>query len=216
MKPSLFVFDLDGTLLDSIDDVADSMNHVLRQHGFPVHPREAYFYFVGNGARLLTERALPETARTEETVRAMQSDFMAYYAVHKADRTRPFEGLTPTLETLQSRGVRLAVASNKPHEVMDDLMRHYFPTIRFSVVFGHRPGHPIKPDPEIVRDILALCPVPKEDVRYVGDTAVDMETARRAGVRSVGVLWGFRPKAELVEAGADLLIAKPEELLSVP
>lgn len=215
MNPALFVFDLDGTLLDSIDDVADSMNHVLRQQGFPTHPRDAYFYFVGNGARILTERALPEKVRTPETIQHLLSAFMAYYALHKADRTRPFEGLVPVLETLQARGVKLAVASNKPHEVMDDLMRHYFPTIGFSVVFGHRQGHPIKPDPEIVHDILAATGVDADKVWYVGDTAVDMETARRAGVKPVGVLWGFRPESELVGAGAARLVATPQELLSL-
>ena len=215
MKIKLFVFDLDGTLLDSINDIAFSMNHVLAENGFPTHPRDAYYYFVGNGARLLMERALPEQARTAAQVASLLPAFMSFYDRHKADRTRPFEGLMPTLEKLQAEGALFAVASNKPHEVMPELMRHYFPDIRFAVILGHRKGHPIKPDPEIVFDILSATGVRKEEVLYVGATAVDVQTAHAAGLRMAGALWGFRTRQELAEAGADLLLEKPESLLTV-
>ena len=215
MKVKLFVFDLDGTLLDSIDDIAFSMNHVLEENGFPTHPRDAYYYFVGDGARLLMERALPAEERAAARVDAMLPEFMAFYDLHKADSTRPFDGLVPTLEKLQEEGALFAVASNKPHEVMPELMRHYFPGIRFAVILGHRKGHPIKPDPEIVFDILSATGVRKEEVLYVGDTAVDVQTAHAAGLRMAGALWGFRTRQELAEAGADLLLEKPESLLTV-
>ncbi|MBQ2488503.1 MAG: HAD family hydrolase [Bacteroidales bacterium] len=215
MKIRLFIFDLDGTLLDSIDDIALSMNHVLEKNGFPTHQRDAYYYFVGDGARLLMERALPESSRTAAQVDALLPEFMAYYDLHKADRTKPFDGLLPTMEKLQAAGALFAVASNKPHEVMPELMRHYFPSIRFAVILGHRKGHPIKPDPEIVHDILAETGISRSDVLYVGDTAVDVRTAHAAGVRMAGALWGFRTRQELVDAGADLLLEKPESLLTV-
>jgi len=215
MGIELYIFDLDGTLLDSIDDIAYSMNYVLERHSFPTHPRNAYFYFVGNGARLLVERALPETSRAKQQIDTLLPEFMEFYDKHKADRTRPFEGLVDTLRTLQDRGVRFAVASNKPHEVMPSLMRSYFPDISFSVVFGHRKGHPVKPDPEIVLDILSCTGVDPQKVLYVGDTAVDVETAHAAGVRMAGALWGFRTRKELEDAGADLLLGDPSELLSV-
>ncbi|MCR5191189.1 MAG: HAD family hydrolase [Bacteroidales bacterium] len=215
MKIRLFIFDLDGTLLDSIDDIAFSMNHVLEKNGFPTHQRDAYYYFVGDGARLLMERALPESFRTAAQVDALLPEFMAYYDLHKADRTKPFDGLLPTMEKLQAAGALFAVASNKPHEVMPELMRHYFPSIRFAVILGHRKGHPIKPDPEIVHDILAETGADRCDVLYVGDTAVDVRTAHAAGVRMAGALWGFRTRQELVDAGADLLLEKPESLLTV-
>ncbi len=215
MKIRLFIFDLDGTLLDSIDDIALSMNHVLEKNGFPTHQRDAYYYFVGDGARLLMERALPESSRTAAQVDALLPEFMAYYDLHKADRTKPFDGLLPTMEKLQAAGALFAVASNKPHEVMPELMRHYFPSIRFAVILGHRKGHPIKPDPEIVHDILAETGADRSDVLYVGDTAVDVRTAHAAGVRMAGALWGFRTRQELVDAGADLLLEKPESLLTV-
>ena len=215
MKIRLFIFDLDGTLLDSIDDIAFSMNHVLEKNGFPTHQRDAYYYFVGDGARLLMERALPESSRTAAQVDALLPEFMAYYDLHKADRTKPFDGLLPTMEKLQAAGAFFAVASNKPHEVMPELMRHYFPSIRFAVILGHRKGHPIKPDPEIVHDILAETGADRSDVLYVGDTAVDVRTAHAAGVRMAGALWGFRTRQELVDAGADLLLEKPESLLTV-
>ena len=215
MKIRLFIFDLDGTLLDSIDDIAFNMNHVLEKNGFPTHQRDAYYYFVGDGARLLMERALPESSRTAAQVDALLPEFMAYYDLHKADRTKPFDGLLPTMEKLQAAGALFAVASNKPHEVMPELMRHYFPSIRFAVILGHRKGHPIKPDPEIVHDILAETGADRSDVLYVGDTAVDVRTAHAAGVRMAGALWGFRTRQELVDAGADLLLEKPESLLTV-
>lgn len=213
--PSLFVFDLDGTLLDSIPDIASSMNVILERHGYPVHPEPAYRYFVGSGARCLVERALPETARTPEIVQPFLKEYMDYYARHMRELTHPFEGVREALESLQERGVLLSVASNKPHEVMEEIMAHYFPSIRFAAVFGHRKGYAVKPDPAIVNDILKVTGIAKKDVLYTGDTSVDMQTAYAAGVQSVGVLWGYRSRKELLAAGADFLVEKPADWLSL-
>lgn len=213
--PSLFVFDLDGTLLDSIPDIARSMNVVLERHGYPQHPERAFNYFVGNGVRLLVERSLPESARRPEIMQPFQEEYMAYYAQHMRELTRPFEGVCETLETLQERGVLLSVASNKPHEVMAEIMAFYFPGIRFAAVYGHRKGYAVKPDPAIVFDILKVTGVAGKDVLYLGDTAVDMQTAKAAGVQSVGALWGYRTREELTAAGACFLAVKPQDLLSL-
>ena len=213
--PSLFVFDLDGTLLDSIPDIARSMNEVLARHAYPTHPEQAFRHFVGNGVGLLVERALPESARTPGLMQPFQKEYMAYYAQHMHELTQPFDGICETLETLLDRGVLLSVASNKPHEVMAEIMQHYFPSIRFSAVFGHRKGYKVKPDPTIVFDILKLTGTSPEDVLYLGDTAVDMCTAQAAGVQSVGALWGYRTREELTDAGADFLAEKPQDLLAL-
>jgi phosphoglycolate phosphatase len=207
----LIIFDLDGTLLNTLDDLADCTNHVLQKHGFPTHEVDAYKYFVGNGVDMLVRRALPK--ETSETVYSeILNEFMNYYETHKEDKTAPYPGITETLEKLQQKGILLSVATNKPHELLPDLMLHYFPTIKWTAVFGNRKEVPVKPNPQIVYDILKntqLC----TKILYVGDTAVDMETAQNAGIPKVGALWGFRTRKELVEANADYLVEKPDELL---
>lgn len=211
--PALFIFDLDGTLLDSIPDIACSMNEVLQRHAYPAHPVEAYHYFVGSGVRCLVERALPEAARTHEIMKPFQEEYMAHYARQMSVLTRPFEGVCETLKTLQYRGVQLSVATNKPHELVDEVMARYFPDIRFSAVFGQRKGYAVKPDPTIVFDILKKTGIAKENALYLGDTSVDMKTAKAAGVQSVGALWGYRTREELLDSGADFLAEKPQDLL---
>ena len=215
----LVIFDLDGTLLNTVDDLADCTNHVLQKNGFPTHEVDAYKYFAGNGVAMLVERALPKGVETRHAL-SLLNDFMEYYEIHKSDKTAPYEGMTETLEKLQEKGILLAVATNKPHNLLPDLMVHYFPTIKWAAVFGNRKGVPIKPDPQIVYDILAQCRdvarnVSTNDILYVGDTAVDMETAQNAGITKVGALWGFRTKEELEQAHADYIIAHPQELISL-
>jgi len=222
----LIIFDLDGTLLNTIDDLADSTNHVLQQNGFSTHDIEVYKYFVGDGAAMLVRRALPQET-PEATFTKVLNDFMSYYEIHKADKTAPYPGIIETLEQLQEKGVLLTVATNKPHELLPDLMAYYFSTIKWSAVFGNRKDVPIKPHPQIVYDILAACRdractvstnipnIQKNNVLYIGDTAIDMQTAQNAGITKVGVLWGFRPKAELEQAHADFIIKHPQELISL-
>ena len=209
----LVIFDLDGTLLNTIADLAASTNQALRHFGYPEHPTEAYRFFVGNGINKLFERALPEEARTEENVLRIRSQFIPYYNVHNADFSTPYPSIPEVLETLQSKGIQLAVASNKYQLATEKLIAHYFPTIRFVKVLGQREGIPVKPDPTIVYDILKDMDISKKEVLYVGDSGVDMQTALNAGVDAVGVSWGFRPRTELDPLHPLAIIDRAEELL---
>ena len=210
----LVVFDLDGTLLNTLEDLADCTNYILRQYGHPEHPTEAYRYFVGRGIRNLIVQVLPEENRKETYIDQILTDYLPYYEAHKEDKTTPYQGIIPLLKELQKRNILQAIASNKIQEAMKPLAEHYFSGIEFAAILGSRPNIPIKPDPTIVYHILEMTGIRKEDVLYVGDTAVDMQTATAAGVKKVGVLWGFRTREELQNAGADYLIEKPEELLN--
>ena len=194
----LVVFDLDGTLLNTIADLAESTNHALKEFGYPVHTVEEYYYFVGNGINKLFERALPENERTQENILKIRSSFVPYYNVHNADYSRPYPGIPELLAKLQEQGIKLAVASNKYQAATEKLVKHYFPEIHFAAVLGQREGIPTKPDPGTVRDCMHMAEIEnREEVLYVGDSNVDMQTALNAGVDAVGVAWGFRPESEL-------------------
>ena len=193
----LVIFDLDGTLLDTIADLAESANYALKQLGYPTHDAETIRTFVGNGINKLLERALPENERTEENLMRMRTHFIPYYDAHNADLSTPYPGIVTLLEELQTKGLMIAVASNKYQEATVKLVKHYFPTIHFVEVLGQREGIAVKPDPTIVFDILKKADVCKEEVLYVGDSGVDMQTATNAGVDAIGVTWGFRPRTEL-------------------
>lgn len=209
----LVIFDLDGTLLNTIADLGAAANHALVQCGFPTHPISAYPRFVGSGIARLLERVLPESARTPERAVTMRRYFTEYYNTHMADQTVPYAGIPELLADLTARGIKVAVASNKYQSAVEELIRHYFPRITFAAVEGQKEGVPVKPDPSIVFEILGKVPTPKTDVLYVGDSGIDMETARRACVESAGVTWGFRPVAELRAAYADHIVETPESLL---
>lgn len=209
----LVIFDLDGTLLDTIADLATAVNHALKQLGYPTHEVETIRTFVGNGIGKLLERALPADERNEANVMRMRSHFVPHYDVHNADLSLPYRGIVPLLEALQAKGMMLAVASNKYQSATEKLIRHYFPTIRFVEVLGQREGIAVKPDPTIVFDILKKAGVSKEETLYVGDSGVDMQTAIHAGVEAVGVAWGFRPRAELEGFCPKGVIDEAEELL---
>lgn len=211
----LVIFDLDGTLLYTLEDLADSCNYLLRKHQLPEHPLDSFRYFVGNGIKKLVERALPEEKRTETFIESFFQEMIAYYDLHKEDKTRPYPQIVETLEALQQRGIMLGVASNKVNQAMAPLMAHYFPSIRFASVLGQREGIPIKPNPQIVFDIMEATGVTQEETLYVGDTGVDMDTAHGANVPAVGVLWGFRDRKELKEHQAEFIIDKPMELLDI-
>ncbi|MDR2971533.1 MAG: HAD family hydrolase [Bacteroidales bacterium] len=212
----LIIFDLDGTLLNTLDDLADSTNNVLQKNGYPTHDTDAYKYFVGNGVEMLLRRALP-TNITEKSFAEISKQFMAHYELHKADKTAPYEGIINTLEQLREKERLLAVATNKPHSLLPKLMNFYFPTIKWASVFGSRKNVPIKPHPQIVYDILKQTKIKfsKEQILYIGDTSVDMETAKNAGIKKVGVLWGFRTKEELENAQADYFIHYPQQILDL-
>ena len=213
MKTELVIFDLDGTLLDTIGDLAAASNHMLRLRGLAEHTLDDYRRFVGNGILRLVERALPEALRTPAAVQAARADFLAFYIDHIDLETRPYAGIPALLEELARRGIRLAVASNKFQAGTEKLVRRFFPAIPFVAVLGQRPDVPLKPDPAVVREILTQCGVPAEKTLYVGDSGIDIEPARAAGVRSVGVTWGFRSRTELEAAGADRLADRAEAIL---
>mgnify|MGYP003313592672 CR=1 FL=1 len=212
MAVKLVIFDLDGTLLNTIGDLA---NHMLALRSLPQHDYPTYCTFVGNGIMRLVERALPEELRTAEYVAAARQDFLDYYIEHIDLKTCPYAGIPELLASLQARGIRLAVASNKFQAGTEKLILSYFPDIRFEVIFGQRPDVPLKPDPAVVEEILTLTGVERREVLYVGDSGVDMQTAHAAGVRSVGVTWGFRSEENLREAGACHIINTPNDLLQL-
>lgn len=208
----LVIFDLDGTLLNTIADLAAATNYALTQFGYPTHPTDAYRFFVGNGINKLFERALPEQERTPENVIRIRSKFVPYYNIHNADLSRPYPGIEELLNLLQQHHLQLAVASNKYQEATAKLIGQYFPAIHFTAVFGQRDNVPTKPDPQVVNEIIQMAGVSKEEVVYIGDSGVDMQTGCNAGVTTIGACWGFRPKSELEEFHPDLLAEKPEDI----
>lgn len=205
----IVIFDLDGTLLNTIADLAAATNYALEKTGYPTHAPEAYPYFVGNGVRKLLERVLPENARTPETAEIMMKNFRAYYDANMTEFTRPYPGIEELLHNLRENEISVAVASNKYQLAVERLIHHFFPSVEWAAIEGQKEGVPVKPDPSIVFEILSKCPTPKREVLYVGDSGVDMETAHRAGVTSVGVTWGFRPVYELTEHFADHIAHTP-------
>lgn len=211
----LAIFDLDGTLINTIADLASSTNYALSKCGFPTHHTSEYKFFVGNGINKLFERSLPEGEKTEVNILKIRAEFIPYYDIHNADESRPYDGIPEILDKLQSQGIMLAVASNKYHSATQKLIKHYFPDINFIKVLGQREGKNPKPDPDIVFDILNAAGVDKKDVLYIGDSGVDMQTAKNAGVISVGVTWGFRPLSELKQFSPDYIIKHPQEILSL-
>lgn len=211
----LVIFDLDGTLLNTIADLAQSTNHALATLGYPTHQEDEYNFMVGNGINKLFERALPDGEKTEENVLRVRKEFVPYYDQHNADKSRPYPDIADVLEELQAKGIQLAVASNKYQAATEKLIAHYFPNIRFTAVFGQREGVNVKPDPTVVYDILEIAQISKEDVLYVGDSGVDMQTANNAEITSCGVTWGFRPRAELETFHPNYIIDKAEEILDI-
>ena len=211
------IFDLDGTLLNTIDDLGYACNYALEQTGYPTHRIEEYPRMVGNGINNLIRRALPEAERTEENVLKVREFFVPYYDAHNCDYTRPYEGIPDLLNTLKKQGHLLAVASNKYQAATEKIVSHFFPGI-FDVVLGEREGINRKPDPQIVYDImssLSAQAVSQSAGRslYLGDSLVDFETAKNANVPFVACSWGFVPREKLVEAGVSRIIDRPEQLL---
>jgi phosphoglycolate phosphatase len=209
------LFDLDGTLLDTLDDLADSGNYVLALNGWPTHPTEAYRYFVGNGAATLVRRITPEEARTPDELERAGRIFEERYKAHALDKTRPYDGIAETLSEVKRRGVRIAVTSNKPDESTRHTVSHFFGEGFFDFVIGNRPGKPLKPDPAVAITAMKALGASPERCLFVGDTGIDMKTAKNACCVAIGVTWGFRTREELLENGADRLIDSPEEIIAL-
>ena len=207
------IFDLDGTLVNSLDDLANSANDTLHAYGFPVHEVEAYRYFVGNGSRKLIERILPEKHATDMAfVEQFMSEYKDCYARNLLQKTKPYDGIMEMLEELRRRGIPMAVCTNKHQSAAEMIVKTLFPHGIFQEIIGDQEGLPRKPDPQKVLHIMRNFWVTGEQTAYLGDTDVDMDTARNAGALAVGVLWGFRPEEELVAHGADILLTHPMEL----
>lgn len=189
------VFDLDGTLIDSLPDIAAAMNKALSVHGLPVHPQDAYKRFTGDGAVNLTRRALGES--NQEHLDAVFTAYREEYAQHSRVQSAPYPGISELLSTLQEKGMQLCVLSNKDDADTVQVIRHYFPAIRFAAVRGRREGVPIKPDPTALLGIIEGIGALPGEVWYVGDTVTDMRCGRNAGMERVAVLWGFQTQEEL-------------------
>lgn len=209
------IFDLDGTLLDTLEDLATAANFVLRGKGYPEHSSAEYRYLVGDGVAVLFERALPAAFRTSaiitECVAAMRVAYAKQWNVH----SRPYAGIPELLDGLIQRGLKLTVLSNKQHDFAGQCVRELMPQWSFDIVLGQRDNIPRKPDPFGVQEIIDRLGLSRPQVLYVGDTNVDMQTACNAGVCAVGAAWGFRPVDELLENGAQHIIHHPAELLAI-
>lgn len=208
------LFDLDGTLVDSLDDIADAMNAVLEERGFARHDPAAYRYMIGDGMDKLVLRALPDDRRDPAAVKSCAVAMRHLYARRWFSKSRPYAGIHELLSALERRGVKLAVLSNKLQDFTDLMVRRFFPEFRFESVRGIQPGIPPKPDPFSALQTAEALAVSQDRMVYLGDSDVDMKTAVAAGMYPVGVLWGYRTASELIHGGARLLVRRPEDLLA--
>jgi phosphoglycolate phosphatase len=208
------IFDLDGTLLDTLEDLADAANATLAHFGFPDHATAAYRYFVGNGLATLIERIVPEANRTPHEIAACMDTFMQLYSRNWDRKSRPYDGIDEMLLQLRQANLQLAVLSNKPHAFTNLCVEHFLGSDTFDFVFGQREGVPKKPDPAGALEIAALMRLEPQQILYVGDTATDMQTGSGAGMFTLGVLWGFRERQELAASKAGKIINHPSEIVN--
>lgn len=210
----IFIFDLDGTILDTVHTIAYYVNDALKHFGFPENETDAYKYFAGNGATNLIHRSLAAHGLdTEENFNKVFPYYMENYNKNTLYKTEHFPNMPETLKALKEKGIKIAVVSNKPDSTVQPLLPHFFEDGLFDIAFGARENVPLKPNPSAVNEVLDLYGLTPEDAVYVGDTGTDMETGKNANIFTVGVLWGFRDEKELLEFGADVLISKAEDLM---
>lgn len=209
----IIIFDLDGTLINTIDDLGQACNYALAACGFPTHKIEDYPQLVGNGINRLIERALPEEHRNEDTVLRLRKYFVPYYDAHNCDLTCPYDGITELLQTLKEKGHTLAVASNKYQAATEKIVAYFFPNV-FDVVLGERENVARKPDPQIVWDIVK-CLEDASEMLYVGDSLVDAETAKAANLPFVACTWGFCSEEQLASSNPNYIVQHPVEILSI-
>lgn len=208
------LFDLDGTLVNSLEDLATSVNFALHKWGFPTHSTEDYRYFVGNGMKNLIERTLPAEHRDTESYNSVFDSFYNHYSAHFADKTAPYDGIKELLSELKKRGIKIAVVSNKAHEMTLTVVRKLFGEC-FDIVYGKCEGYPVKPDPALALRTIKELGVTAEECVFAGDSGMDACTAVNIGCPGIGVLWGFRTKEELLENGAVYTVHTPKEILDV-
>ncbi len=206
------IFDLDGTLVDSLRDIAETANAVLVESGFPQHPIDAYRYFVGEGVQALISRIVPESATADQRRRCLEKYSESYASAWRINSC-PYPGVHDMLLALKSLGMKIAVLSNKPHAFTRDFVEHFFHGQLFDGVFGQRQAVEKKPSPQGAFEITSLLGVAPVHCLFIGDTAIDMKTGRSAGMFTIGVLWGFRDRFELEQHRADLIVAQPEEIV---
>jgi len=210
------IFDLDGTLLDTIEDMTDAVNAALGQRGFPTRSVEEVKHLVGEGTDVLARGALPADVRQAETITCLIDAYRAEYAKIWTRKTRPYPGIADLLNVLGKRGIPMAVLSNKRDAVVKEAVAYFLPHIPFAEVWGARPGIPLKPDAGAALRLVKCLGRTPEDVLFIGDTKTDMQTARSAGMTAIGVLWGFRTAEELRRHGAQHLVSRPSEILDLP
>jgi len=215
MAQKAVLFDFDGTLMDTLEDIASSANTVLAHLGFPQHELEAYKYFVGDGIEALATRILPSSQRETTTIARVVAGIDREYSQHWPDTTHPYEGIPELLQALTVRGIKMAVLSNKPNDSTKAMVSKLLPHWRFDIVLGARPCVPKKPDPAAALEIADQLNIPPSEFLYLGDTDTDMKTAKAAGMYPIGVLWGCRTAEELSASGARALIQNPMALLGI-
>ncbi|OYT10980.1 MAG: hypothetical protein B6I18_06250 [Bacteroidetes bacterium 4572_112] len=208
------IFDLDGTLLNTLIDLQESVNGVLAKHNFPTHHIDKYKYFLGNGIEVLTRKAFPKDVNDTDFEKYL-SEVKTEYSSRQTSKTRPYDGIPELLKELNNKGIKIAILSNKPNEFARPTVEHFFGDIKFEVVFGARQEVARKPSAEAVTEILDIFGLQKEDCLFVGDSETDMQTGVNAGMQAVGVSWGFRTVDEMKENGASFIIDKPEELFLI-
>lgn len=208
------LFDLDGTLVDSLTDLADGVNRAIAKKGFQTHPVDAFKYFVGDGIPKMIERALPENRRDSNTVNEIKKDFLEYYSLHYADNTYAYKGMPELVTTLKEQGFIVAVVTNKQQDMADEVVKSLYGDA-FDLIFGKRDGIPAKPDPTAALMAMEQLGVTPKECIFIGDSGMDVATAVNSGAVPVGELWGFRQKDELLKNGAKYIINKPEELLDI-
>jgi phosphoglycolate phosphatase len=209
------LFDLDGTLLDTIDDLADSGNEFLRNHGFPQHPSESYKRFIGNGIERLLLAALPEPVENIHILASYVNEYKDIYRKNYLNKTKPYDGIMPMLDECIGMGMTMAVLSNKPDDMTQHLVNHYFAKYSFAHIQGARPNEKYKPDPNLAISIAVKLGCSVEEVCCVGDSDVDMQMASSAGICGIGVLWGFRSREELEKNGAAHVVVRPMEIIQI-
>jgi phosphoglycolate phosphatase len=212
MPMKAILFDLDGTLLDTLADLADAANRVLDRAGLPTHAHSAYRHFIGDGSRMLITRAIPEDHRTPERIEDYLTRFKADYSQHWKTATHPYPGIPTLLRYLCLRGIPQAVVTNKPQAFAESCVHHFFPETPFRMIWGQKEGAPLKPNPQPALEAAKHLRVPPQECLMLGDSDVDMKTARSAGMLPVGAAWGFRSTDELANAGAAHIVQRPLEI----
>ena len=210
MKKAI-IFDLDGTLLNTLTDISEAVNVVLNQYGFPIHEELAYRKFIGNGIEVLARKSVPKDISEDKFIEFL-FDVKETYRRMQNTKTAPYRGILDLLKRLNTEGIKIAVLSNKPNEFMEETIARYFSEIKFEVVFGARKGVEPKPNPEGVYEILDILNLEKSACFFVGDTTTDIKTGVNAGIDAIGVTWGFTEPKEIIEAGANYTVNHPKEI----